>query len=284
MRRLKRSWATTTALLMSALPVLACDEASDEPFPRAPADAIPASVHVGAAKLTSGFAVGKLRKQMKVDSFSITKHPITVKDYRRCVDAGVCRTPELHSRGCAIGKGVDGPTYSAGVEGVPVTCVTQPQASTYCRWIGGALPTAAQWQLAIRGKEVQRHAWGDDAADCDKHWRTGWGDSPAACCGKPCTSAETAVVGAHGSGAAASGVEDVLMTAGELIGPSDPKGACGEGGCIAKGIEPGAVDSFLPLGKPHAALREQVEKNALPRRLNAPDIPVASFRCVVEGA
>lgn len=85
-----------------------------------------------------------------LDPFSIDRREVTVARYERCVAAGICAAPQLEAGGGRF----DHPNF-------PVTMVSWNEATQYCAWIGGALPTEAQWERAARGLSARTFAWGN---------------------------------------------------------------------------------------------------------------------------
>lgn len=101
----------------------------------------------------------------------IRKYEATNAAIQRCISAGFCGFPY------EVREAVD-PR-----EGFPATGLTQPEAARVCAFLGGRLPTEAEWEFAARGTDGRRFPWGDDLG-CGVHWpegsamyRTGEGDS-----------------------------------------------------------------------------------------------------------
>jgi formylglycine-generating enzyme required for sulfatase activity len=95
-----------------------------------------------------------------VDAFWIDQTETTNGQFRKCVQAGICRPPEE----CDFGL----PTYADGKKtDHPVVCVTWYDAVEYCAWAGGRLPTEAEWEKAARGMGGRRYPWGD-GIDCER--------------------------------------------------------------------------------------------------------------------
>jgi formylglycine-generating enzyme required for sulfatase activity len=85
-----------------------------------------------------------------VSTFEMDRTEVTVEAYSRCVEAGPC-SPSTTTPGDARFDRPD----------LPVTNVRWDDAVTYCKWVGGRLPTEAEWELAARGREGRRFPWGN---------------------------------------------------------------------------------------------------------------------------
>lgn len=81
----------------------------------------------------------------------IDQIPVTMSAYLKCVDAEQC--PPTHHRGY-FRRYVDELIYRLN----PVSYISWREADQYCAWLGGSLPTEAQWRAAAGNG---RYPWGD---------------------------------------------------------------------------------------------------------------------------
>ena len=99
--------------------------------------------------------------------FELLRTEVTEAQYRSCVQAG--------HPGCVAANLCDWgtPNYGeAGSEQHPIVCVSWAMAVAFSEWIGGRLPSEAEWEYGARGpmESADDYAvfpWGDDQIDCD---------------------------------------------------------------------------------------------------------------------
>lgn len=91
--------------------------------------------------------------------FWIQQAEVTNQQYAACVAAGKCTPPAKES---------DKPYWYSQANKVnnPVVGVTWLQATDYCTYIEGRLPTEAEWEKTARGTKDFIFPWGNDRPNC----------------------------------------------------------------------------------------------------------------------
>src|SRR5690554_3703024 len=149
----------TAAIASLSLVLVACnrDGDSNAQVSMAPAGLNNLQARVPAGKVVSGFKYGQLRTEFDVAGFSISMRPVTLEQFRACIQAGVCHESDSS---CA---NLEGDGQDAAL------CVGLDNAQAYCSWSGGRLPRPSEWFLAARGRIPQRFSWGNRAPTCADH-------------------------------------------------------------------------------------------------------------------
>lgn len=87
--------------------------------------------------------------------FQIGKYEVTNRQYAQCIKAGYCV----------------GSAFEEGKDLYPVVNVSWHDAKSYCEWVGGRLPTEAEWEKAASWNvETQTkfiYPWGNDVPSSD---------------------------------------------------------------------------------------------------------------------
>jgi hypothetical protein len=84
-----------------------------------------------------------------LDAYWIDQTEVSNTQYRRCVEAEVCAAP----------KSWEDPNSNADDQ---PALVAWEAAQAYCEWVGGRLPTEAEWEKAARGTDGRRWPWGNE--------------------------------------------------------------------------------------------------------------------------
>jgi formylglycine-generating enzyme required for sulfatase activity len=112
--------------------------------------------------------------KVTLSPYCIDKTEVTVAAFRTCVQAGECAPPSATiewkdlkpedktkwSQFCTWGRGA--------MDQHPINCVDWNQATAYCVWTGGRLPTEAEWEFAARGRDGRKYPWGDEEPDATR--------------------------------------------------------------------------------------------------------------------
>ena len=89
-----------------------------------------------------------------LDAYRIMRYEVTNQQYRQCERAEVCSKP----------RGLN--YVNSEYDDHPVVFVTWFDAQNFCEWVGGRLPTEAEWEKAARGVDGRTYPWGDALPDC----------------------------------------------------------------------------------------------------------------------
>ena len=99
------------------------------------------------------------QRTVSLDDYWIYKTEVTNSMYAFCISVGAC-APPAQEVGATL---YDNPVYA----NYPIVGVSWDMASNYCAWIGGRLPSEAQWEKAARGSQGSQYPWGNSEASCD---------------------------------------------------------------------------------------------------------------------
>jgi len=128
-------------------------------------------------------------RKENTSTFYIDKFEVTNKEYKECVDNGVCEVPsntflfkcgikrpypscDIKNLNCLLQtcntvKALDYYGHPA-YDDYPVTYVNYNMAVTYCSvWRDGRLPTNLEWEKAARGLYGYEYPWGYTSIGCD---------------------------------------------------------------------------------------------------------------------
>lgn len=114
------------------------------------------------------------RHAVTVKDFQMAKTEVTKGQYKACMDTGLCSAPTC--------KWPPAPED----ENTPVVCVNWKQAKTFSEWVGGRLPSEAEWEYAARsGGKDWAYPWGDEVATCGRAVIAGCTGKEEPVCSRP---------------------------------------------------------------------------------------------------
>jgi formylglycine-generating enzyme required for sulfatase activity len=127
------------------------DKKSGEDYVRLPAGAL----HLGCEPDDHEcYGDEKPGSEARISAVWLGRTEVTAAAYARCLKSGACAP-------AGTGKGCNGDV--AGYEEHPINCVDWSQASAYCHWLGGRLPSGAEWEAAAKSGGGHLYPWGSDA-------------------------------------------------------------------------------------------------------------------------
>jgi formylglycine-generating enzyme required for sulfatase activity len=138
------------------------------------------TVPVPAGSLTLGASAddhaGRPARTVALHGFRLARTEVSNRAYRACVDDGSCSPAAWATPGTPweLGVGARGEAFRLLTgDRQPVVGVTWSQATRWCAWAGGRLPTEEEWEYAAVGNSdgsatPRRWPWGADRPDCTR--------------------------------------------------------------------------------------------------------------------
>jgi formylglycine-generating enzyme required for sulfatase activity len=95
------------------------------------------------------FASEQPKHEVVLRAYRIDRREVSRRDYLRCVAEAACVPPRTSELDLRVAKAEH-----------PVTGILAAEARAYCAFVGGRLPTEAEWEHAARGSGSRSFPWG----------------------------------------------------------------------------------------------------------------------------
>jgi formylglycine-generating enzyme required for sulfatase activity len=108
--------------------------------------------------------------EVELTSFEMLRTEVTLAQYTTCVEMGACTEP-MPDTYTPDDLAEWEPYITWGKEGQddhPINAVNWYQAVDFCTWVGGRLPSEAEWEYAARSLgQDNTYPWGEEDPTCD---------------------------------------------------------------------------------------------------------------------
>ena len=167
-----------------------------------PADSMPI-VYISEGEFVMGTNDSRVDQrpahEVWLSAYWIDQYEVSNQQFAACVSSGACEDPVSYESETRE-EYYDDPAYAD----YPVVNVSWSQANHYCMWVGGRLPTEAEWEKAARGTDQRIYPWGNEFPDKSyMNFNNLVGD--------------TAAVGSYPAGASPYGVMDLAGNVREWV-------------------------------------------------------------------
>lgn len=138
---------------------------------------IPATTFLMGADANDPLAEGDefSRHEVTLDNYHIDLYEVTVAQYAVFINeldgyvskcnGFLCLATHFETLNSYLTDDLEGYIAQPGFENYPINNVTWHGADAYCHWVGGRLPTEAEWEYAAGGGDGRRYPWGDAEPD-----------------------------------------------------------------------------------------------------------------------